>query len=385
MTSAVATTLELIQSASLDPLCTLATLASVSPELPSPPTTTVAPVAASPNNTDPTLPTSAMVEVSKIAKKDCTEVVPATPLMPSGVQPPLAVINHLIEVIRLVDKVQYIEAAKIICHEVINPLLIDGSSACLPALLLLKSMFISKPNIRPQFADASYALDIRITWCLRSSFVVNSWFLGLESMRPSLKESPGFMFLAGLWSEFVKKNLNDAAEAYNVAALKGCEMAYYQIADLYSNPLYSKTDLDTADNLYKKAAKLGNASAFFRLGVTRCESSTVGVTKKRKEGAVYLRKAISMGHHGAQRLLACELIENAAVNEEVPEAIAMLKILAKKGCGRCARILYNLYIQGHHVNQDLYQAIQWQHLALLNGDPVLGNQIQQQQPTKTTK
>ncbi len=361
------TTLPLVSPA-WGSLCLLAEIASSSPDLPSP--------ADSPSPA--ILPTSAMEKVAKLPNKDLTEVIPAKPFMPTIVAPPREVHTHLISAIYALDQSDFVSAAKILCSDLISPVLGDGNFACLPALLLIKSVFLARPTLRLQYTETTYALEERISCCLRSFYVTSTWEFWVNASQTTLKESATAIFLLGYWTEVVKKDVIEAANIYQTACLRGSELALAALGTLYSDPTVKTNDKTIAYQLLKKAAKRGHASASYRLACIKCDNSTEGVNK-RKESYTFLRNAAKYGHLAAQRRLASDLLDAVSNNQAAPEAISILKILAKRGCGISARILYNLYIQGHHVKQDCYQALQWQHLALLNKDPLLQPQPQPQQ------
>jgi len=169
-------------------------------------------------------------------------------------------------------------------------------------------------------------------------------------------------------AEMLEKGLGvneDPLEAYNFyrkAAELGDPMAQYRLAQFLEEGLVEDPDFEEAYDWYEKAADQNLPDAWAQLG--RLISEGTLVESDYELALDYYKKAEEMGSEWGTFYKATALLEGWGVEQNVEEAIGIMKSLGNNGFHQAQAALFHLYKKGELVEEDSVQAINWLSMAV---------------------
>ncbi|MEY8687938.1 protein kinase [Bacteroides sp. AN502(2024)] len=139
------------------------------------------------------------------------------------------------------------------------------------------------------------------------------------------------------------------------------EDLYQKGIEYYENSLYAE-----AIPYFEKAAKKGNASAQFKLGV--CYAYGEGVDKNPVKAVEWFRKAAEQGHAKAQFNLGVCYANGEGVDKNPGKAVEWYRKAAEQGDATAQYNLGVCYDNGKGVEKNLVKAVEWCRKAAEQGD-----------------
>ena len=150
-----------------------------------------------------------------------------------------------------------------------------------------------------------------------------------------------------------KKNIN----SYRKAAKLGNASAQYNLGNCYYNGEGVDKDYKQAVFWYTKAAEQGNAFAQNNLG--NCYYNGEGVDKDYKQAVCWYTKAAKLGNASAQYNVGNCYYNGEGVAQDYEKAVYWYNEAAKLGNARGQYNLGNCYYNGEGVAQDYEKAVYW--------------------------
>ncbi|MDA0350497.1 MAG: TonB family protein [Verrucomicrobia bacterium] len=168
-------------------------------------------------------------------------------------------------------------------------------------------------------------------------------------------------------AEMLEKGLGvkeDSLEAYNFyrkAAELGDPVAQYRLAQFLEEGLVEDQDFEEAYHWYEKAADQNLPDAWAQLG--RLISEGTLVESDYELALDYFKKAEEMGSEWGTFYKATALLEGWGVEQNLKEAIGIMKSLGNNGFHQAQAALYILYMKAKFVEKDPIQALNWLSMA----------------------
>ena len=180
---------------------------------------------------------------------------------------------------------------------------------------------------------------------------------------PQVSLSLGRMYEVG---KGVKRNVQEAARWYRLAANDGLTDAQCELAWMHENGVGVAKDLVEAAMWYRKAAEQGNAGAQSQMG--KMYYNGEGVKQNQLEAIKWYGKAAKQGHAAAQCMLGTIYHEGGLVEKDDIEAIKWYRMSAAQGNAQAQYMLGCMYYNGCGVTQDSSIAATWYRKAAAQGD-----------------
>ena len=156
--------------------------------------------------------------------------------------------------------------------------------------------------------------------------------------------------------EGVKQNYNEAAKWYSKVADQGNEYAQYQLGNMYLKGLGVKQDVYKALNEFKKSADQNNQYAQYIIGKIYMEGW--GVEKNIKEAVHWMEKAGNQGNEYAQYFLGKIYMNGEDIDQDFEKAVHWFNKSAEKGNQYAQYRLGIIHLNGLGVKQDTVKAIE---------------------------
>lgn len=151
--------------------------------------------------------------------------------------------------------------------------------------------------------------------------------------------------------ESMKKNKQEAARLFELAAKEGHEEALFSLGVMYSKGDGVAKDLGKARELLKKATSEGHQEATFVLGMIYHKGEGVTDEGEKKEGMRLLSLAAEQGHKEAQYTLAI-IYETESKDKKGKQVIKLLENAAEKGHKGATVNLALKFLEGEGVEKD---------------------------------
>ena len=169
-----------------------------------------------------------------------------------------------------------------------------------------------------------------------SAYKANKYKMALEIWRPLAKKGhvDAQFYLATLYDrgEGVKKNLNEAARWYKMAAKNDDMTAQYNLGWMYRFGKGVPKNLNKAVDLFKAAAKQGEIAAQSSLGTMYRHGE--GLQKNIILAHMWMSIAATQGDYGSKRNL--KAIETNMTKTQIQEAQQLAVLCEKKGFTDCS-------------------------------------------------
>ena len=153
---------------------------------------------------------------------------------------------------------------------------------------------------------------------------------------------------------------------YRLAAKQGDASAQFNLGVMYANGDGVPQDYTEAEKWYRLAAKQGNADAQSNLGVMYADGK--GVPQDPTEAEKWYRLAAQQGVSQAQYNLGLRYYNGDGVPQDYTEAEKWYRLAAKQGNADAQYNLGFMYANEQGVPQDYAEAEKWYRLAAKQGD-----------------